>query len=316
MDIPLPTLSEADPQTSFGTRAPDLTVGDLTASAADGDGDSVPVLTHVGGNAKLLRARAVSGTDWFAVVALDQSEATTGIRSLLRVSRVSLAFPIGVAAVIVGAVTSVTFRGFGRVRDAIAAIASGDGDLTERLPDGERDEIAQIAGAYNKFIGRISGVIRRIKDTSESVRHAASEIASGNRDLSRRTEMAAANLQQTARSMEEITSTVAQTANAALQSNQTVPTARASAMRGSSVVADIVSTMSEIQGASGKIREIIGVVDGIAFQTNILSSNAAVVAARAGDGCRDFAVVDGDVRTLAQRTSSQGDQGTDRLKRR
>ncbi|MBN3754375.1 HAMP domain-containing protein [Paraburkholderia sp. Tr-20389] len=285
----------------FSELAPDLMMSELTASAANDE--SAPLVAHIAGNAKLIRARVVPGTDWLAVVALDQSEATAGIRSLLHVSFVSLTVLVVIAAAIIGAVTSVTFRGLARVRDAMEAIASGDGDLTERLPESGRDEVAQIARSYNSFIGKISDVIRRIKDTSESVRHAASEIASGNHDLSRRTEMAAANLQQTAASMEEITSTVAQAANAALQANQTVSTARTSAMRGSSVVANVVSTMSEIEGASGKISEIIGVVDSIAFQTNILALNAAVEAARAGDGGRGFAVVAGEVRTLAQRSA-------------
>ncbi|MFB9124443.1 methyl-accepting chemotaxis protein [Paraburkholderia dipogonis] len=280
---------------------PDLTVDALAASAASAEVG--PLEVHVGGSAKLVRARAIPGTDWFTVVALDKSEATAGIRSLMLVSLTSLVAMVAIAAAVVSAVTAVTFRGLARVRDSMEAIALGDGDLTVRLPEAGRDEVAQIAGSYNSFIGKMGDVIRRIKGASDAVRHAASEIASGNHDLSRRTEMAAANLQQTAASMEEITSTVTQAANAARQANETVAMASNSAQRGSSVVSNVVSTMNEIEGASSKISDIIGVIDSIAFQTNILALNASVEAARAGEEGRGFAVVAGEVRTLAQRSA-------------
>ncbi|NVI21043.1 HAMP domain-containing protein, partial [Burkholderia pseudomallei] len=257
---------------------------------------------HVAGAAKLMRARAVPGTDWLTVVALDKSDATAGMHSLLLVSIGTLVALAAVAALIVGAITGVAFRGLARIRDAMESIGSGTGDLTQRLPDSGRDEVAQIARSFNAFVSKLQEVMRVIRDASESVRHAAGEIASGNHDLSRRTESAAASLQQTAASIEEITSTVTQSAGAARQANDIATNAASVASRGGTVVSDVVSTMHEIEGASGKIADIIGVIDGIAFQTNILALNAAVEAARAGEEGRGFAVVAGEVRSLAQRS--------------
>ncbi|WP_225970539.1 methyl-accepting chemotaxis protein [Burkholderia pseudomallei] len=259
----------------------DLSLDALAAASADEN--AAPIDAHVAGAAKLMRARAVPGTDWLTVVALDKSDATAGMHSLLLVSIGTLVALAAVAALIVGAITGVAFRGLARIRDAMESIGSGTGDLTQRLPDSGRDEVAQIARSFNAFVSKLQEVMRVIRDASESVRHAAGEIASGNHDLSRRTESAAASLQQTAASIEEITSTVTQSAGAARQANDIATNAASVASRGGTVVSDVVSTMHEIEGASGKIADIIGVIDGIAFQTNILALNAAVEAARAGE---------------------------------
>ncbi|ONE28095.1 chemotaxis protein, partial [Burkholderia pseudomallei] len=254
----------------------DLSLDALAAASADEN--AAPIDAHVAGAAKLMRARAVPGTDWLTVVALDKSDATAGMHSLLLVSIGTLVALAAVAALIVGAITGVAFRGLARIRDAMESIGSGTGDLTQRLPDSGRDEVAQIARSFNAFVSKLQEVMRVIRDASESVRHAAGEIASGNHDLSRRTESAAASLQQTAASIEEITSTVTQSAGAARQANDIATNAASVASRGGTVVSDVVSTMHEIEGASGKIADIIGVIDGIAFQTNILALNAAVEA--------------------------------------
>jgi methyl-accepting chemotaxis protein len=278
---------------------PDLSADKLAAlTTADH-----PLQVEIGGSTKLLRAQPIAGTDWIAIVALDKAEATAGMRSLLTTSIIALVVIAGIAAAIVAAVTAVSFQRLSKVRDAMDAIGSGEGDLTQRLPAIGEDEVAQIARSFNTFIDKLSGVMRQIRDASESVRVAANEIAAGNVDLSGRTESAAASLQQTAASMEEITATVGQSASSAKQADDTAVSASLVASRGGAVISEVITTMREIENASVKIADIIGVIDGIAFQTNILALNAAVEAARAGEQGRGFAVVAGEVRSLAQRSA-------------
>ena len=279
--------------------APSLTP-DVLSRIAD---DPTPYEVLIAGSAKLLKVSPVAGTDWYLVVALDKSEATVGLRRMIQAMVVAIVALTFAAVGIVGFWTSASFRRLGEVRNAMERVGSGTADLTLRLPVVGGDEVAQIAGSFNAFVEKLGDVIRQIRNTSESVRHAASEIASGNNDLSRRTESAAASLEQTAASMEEITATVTQAAGTARLANETAVAAAGTASQGGRVVADVVSTMHEIEGASGKISEIIGVIDSIAFQTNILALNAAVEAARAGEGGRGFAVVAGEVRSLAQRSA-------------
>ncbi|KWE57223.1 chemotaxis protein [Burkholderia ubonensis] len=264
---------------------------------------SAPVEVEVGGSAKLVRALPVPGTDWYALVALDKSEATAGMRSLLTASLVTLVADIVIASLIVGAITATAFRRLSLVRQAMAAIGSGSGDLTQRLPADGGDEVTDIAHSFNSFVDKLQEVMQQIRDASESVRTAANEIAAGNQDLSSRTEAAAASLEETAASMEEITATVGQSAAAAGQADQRAEAASKIASHGGVVVSDVVSTMEKIEEASGRIGDIIGVIDGIAFQTNILALNAAVEAARAGEQGRGFAVVAQEVRSLAQRSA-------------
>lgn len=264
---------------------------------------SGPLETDADGHSVLLRGMNVPGTDWTVIVALDEGDAKAGIRSFLTTSAIALIVIVALAALIVSAVTSKAFKRLSLVRDAMDAIGSGTGDLTRRLPADGRDEVAQIAGSFNTFVDKLRDVMRQIRDTSESVRSAADEIAAGNLDLSGRTESAAASLQETAASMEEITSTVTQSASSARQANDMAGSASNVASRGGQVVSEVVSTMGKIESASGKVGDIIGVIDGIAFQTNILALNAAVEAARAGEQGRGFAVVAGEVRSLAQRSA-------------
>ncbi|KVT73087.1 chemotaxis protein [Burkholderia ubonensis] len=264
---------------------------------------SAPVEVDVGGAAKLVRALPVPGTDWYALVALDKSEATAGMRSLLTASLITLVADIVIASLIVGAITATAFRRLSLVRQAMAAIGSGSGDLTQRLPADGGDEVTDIARSFNSFVDKLQEVMQQIRDASESVRTAANEIAAGNQDLSSRTEAAAASLEETAASMEEITATVGQSAAAAGQADQRAEAASKIASHGGVVVSDVVSTMEKIEEASGRIGDIIGVIDGIAFQTNILALNAAVEAARAGEQGRGFAVVAQEVRSLAQRSA-------------
>jgi methyl-accepting chemotaxis protein len=182
-------------------------------------------------------------------------------------------------------------------------IGSGEGDLARRIDAQGEDELAQIATDFNSFASKLSGVLMQIRDASGSVRVASEEIASGNQDLSSRTELTASNLQQTTASMEQLTETVRHNADAARQANQLVAQASSVAQHGGKVVGDVVATMEQINTASRKISDIIGVIDGIAFQTNILALNAAVEAARAGEQGRGFAVVASEVRSLASRSA-------------
>jgi len=151
---------------------------------------------------------------------------------------------------------------------------------------------------------KLAAIVGEVRISTDSVATASNEIASGNQDLSSRTEQQAGSLEETASSMEELTATVKQNADFARQANQLAASASGVAVRGGDVVDGVVETMESISASSKKIVDIIGVIDGIAFQTNILALNAAVEAARAGEQGRGFAVVATEVRNLAQRSAS------------
>jgi methyl-accepting chemotaxis protein len=184
-----------------------------------------------------------------------------------------------------------------------AAENLADNDLTVPLAAQSGDEVGRVVRALESVRQRWGESLVDIRQAASSIDAASAEIATGNQDLSARTEQAASNLEETASSMEEITATVKQSADSARQASLLAGTAAAVAQRGGSVVSQVVTTMDEINQSSRKIADIIGVIDGIAFQTNILALNAAVEAARAGEQGRGFAVVAGEVRTLAQRSA-------------
>jgi methyl-accepting chemotaxis protein len=160
-----------------------------------------------------------------------------------------------------------------------------------------------LMASLQAMVGSLRTLVSQVRASTDSISTASTEIATGNQDLSARTEQTASSLQQTASSMEQLTGTVKQSADAARQANQLASSASSVAQRGGAVVSQVVSTMDEINASSKKIADIIGVIDGIAFQTNILALNAAVEAARAGEQGRGFAVVAGEVRNLAQRSA-------------
>jgi methyl-accepting chemotaxis protein len=189
---------------------------------------------------------------------------------------------------------------------ARAAAIAGDvaaGNLAVHASSERHDEVGDLVRALGAMTTQLGASMRAVLDSSESIRTASAEIATGNLDLSVRTEQTASSLQQAAASMEQLTGTVKQSADSARQANQLASSAAEVAARGGKVVAQVVGTMTEINVASKKIGDIIGVIDGIAFQTNILALNAAVEAARAGEQGRGFAVVASEVRSLAQRSA-------------
>ncbi|ODU08744.1 MAG: chemotaxis protein [Rubrivivax sp. SCN 71-131] len=178
-----------------------------------------------------------------------------------------------------------------------------EGALDNEIVISQHDEVGQLVEGMGRMQAALRSMVEQVHMASRRISSASTEIAAGNQDLSTRTEQASSSLQQTAASMEELTGTVQQSASAAAQANQLAVSASDVAARGGRIVAQVVSTMDEINAASRKISDIVGVVDSIAFQTNILALNAAVEAARAGEQGRGFAVVASEVRSLAQRSA-------------
>jgi methyl-accepting chemotaxis protein len=212
---------------------------------------------------------------------------------------------LGVALLLVVPLTLLNSRSIVRpvehAQEIAQAIAAGD--LTRRITVEGRDEASALLASLNQMQDFLRTLVGQVRVSGQSIGTASAEIASGNQDLSERTEQAASNLQQTASSMEQLTGTVRQSADSARQANQLASSAAEVAQRGGTVVSQVVATMHEINASSKKIADIIGTIDGIAFQTNILALNAAVEAARAGEQGRGFAVVASEVRSLAQRSA-------------
>jgi len=199
-------------------------------------------------------------------------------------------------------ITRSIVRPLSRAVKVAETVASGD--LTGSFEHGRRDEIGDLLRAMQSMNDGLAKVVSEVQEGTRTIAAGSTEIASGNLDLSARTEQQASSLEETAASMEELTSTVRHNADNATQANQMAQAASAVAARGGEIVGQVVDTMGAIDSASRKIVDIIGVIDGIAFQTNILALNAAVEAARAGEQGRGFAVVASEVRNLAQRSAT------------
>ncbi|GIZ52805.1 methyl-accepting chemotaxis protein [Noviherbaspirillum aridicola] len=245
--------------------------------------DEALALQQTASEAEVEAADAAYRTAFGVVVALSVLALLLGMLAAWMISR-SITRPLGAAV------------------EFARAVAAGD--LTRSVtPDGQ-DETAALLAALGDMNASLAGIVGTIRSGSDMIATASGEIASGNQDLSARTEEQASSLEETASSMEELTSTVRQNAENAQQANQLARSASDVAGRGGEAVAAMVANVGELATSARKIADIIGVIDGIAFQTNILALNAAVEAARAGEQGRGFAVVAAEVRTLAQRSAS------------
>ncbi|OEZ97369.1 methyl-accepting chemotaxis protein [Duganella sp. HH101] len=216
---------------------------------------------------------------------------------LFLLGAIAVAIGIACAAVITRSITG-PLAGAVEVAQKVAA-----GELTSQVYVEGKDETSELLQALKDMNDSLAKTVGDVRTGTELISTASQEIASGNADLSARTESQASSLEETASSMEELTSTVKQNADNARQANQLAVTASSVAEKGGTVVSQVVETMGSIKASSSKIVDIIGVIDGIAFQTNILALNAAVEAARAGEQGRGFAVVASEVRNLAQRSA-------------
>ena len=233
-------------------------------------------------------------------------DATAGGIDSNAVASTRLLIVLAACALLAGAVLSWQLtRGIVRpIRDAVAVAETvAGGDLSHRIEAATRDETGALLRALRHMNDSLVGIVSQVRGGTDTISVASREISAGNLDLSARTEQQAGALEETAASMVELTTTVRQNADNARQANQLAIAASEVATQGGAVVGEVVTTMGEINDSAKRIADIIGVIDGIAFQTNILALNAAVEAARAGEQGRGFAVVASEVRNLAQRSA-------------
>ncbi|MFC4931279.1 methyl-accepting chemotaxis protein [Massilia sp. GCM10023247] len=258
------------------------------------------------GNVRLLQPLQLHPdiAPWAVQLSFPREVATAPARELMVYSALASGICALLAALVMVLVLYRLMRPVRTLAAAMTGLAGGNADLSARLEVRGKDELATIAIGFNSFVGKIQDVLARVRASSDSVAEASLEIRQGNANLSERTEQQASALEETAASMEELTTTVRQNADNARQANQMAVSASSVAQRGGEVVSQVVDTMASIEASSRQVVEIIGVIDGIAFQTNILALNAAVEAARAGEQGRGFAVVATEVRNLAQRSAA------------
>lgn len=254
--------------------------------------------------AQTLFLKSIPGSPWFIATAVPSALlAANSNRILFKLASIQVPMALLLLALMIGGIRMFMKR-LAVLKGNIDVLSAGEADLTRRLPETGGKEFGDVAHSFNAFIARLQGVLRQVVTGSSSLAEASHEISSGNKDLSARTEEQAASLQETAASMEEITGTVKQNADNASHANKLATDASQVASRGGKVIGDVVDTMASISESSKKVVDIIGVIDGIAFQTNILALNASVEAARAGEQGRGFAVVANEVRNLAQRAAA------------
>ncbi|MBP1208336.1 methyl-accepting chemotaxis protein [Duganella sp. 1411] len=229
----------------------------------------------------------------------DQASAdgTFAVRMTLALSALAVAAAVLIGWFITRSITVPVNRAVALAQTVAA------GDLSSRIDVDSKDEIGALLQALKEMNQSLNNIVGQVRGSTDEIATATAEVATGNMDLSSRTEQQASALEETASSMEELTSTVKQNSDNARQANQLAVSAAEVARQGGAVVSDVVTTMGQIHASAAKIADIIGVIDGIAFQTNILALNAAVEAARAGEQGRGFAVVASEVRNLAQRSA-------------
>ena len=275
----------------------------LEALAQNADGfarDVTALLPGQGGNPWSVLRKADNG--WWVITEVSDDEAMASQRRALWMLWGAMALAL---ALLAAGLLFTLRRGVSaplqELTQAITLVAQGD--LTQPFRSARRDEVGDLVREVEGMRQRFVGMLRQVHVAAHSIASASSQIAQGNGDLAERTENTANSLARSAQSIEEITHVVRQSADAAQQAHQLSASAVEVASRGGQVVGDVVATMDDINTSSRKIGDIIGVIDGIAFQTNILALNAAVEAARAGEQGRGFAVVAGEVRSLAQRSA-------------
>jgi len=272
----------------------------------NGNYDNARVADGRLGNAK---ADVIVAEASLADVSRSMEEAAATLRSAFDAALLKLALVFGGASLLAMAVivpmTLLNLRSITQPMDQAVALAQAIacGDLSGTVLLQGRDETAQMLGALAQMQHKLRETMTQVQQASQSIQSASSEVAAGNSDLSQRTEQAGSSLQQTASAMEQFTGTVQQTAHSASSAKQLAANASQVAARGGAAVAQVVSTMEQINTSSKRIADIVGTIDGIAFQTNILALNAAVEAARAGEQGRGFAVVASEVRSLSQRSA-------------
>ncbi len=287
----LDTFPQAQPFLDTLDKNGDGAFPDALAILRSGASDSFAVL------------RKSKATGWWIVAEVSDREAMREHWAMLaKILAMMLATAVALGLGLQWMIRRWVSKPLRQLGDAVTHMAGGD--MTHSCRSEADDEIGRLVRALENMRVRLLGVLRQVRQSAESVATGSHEIAHGNADLSQRTEEQAANLQQTAASMDELTSTVRSNAATAGTATRLAGAASAAATQGGAIVGQVVGTMEAITASSRKIADIIGVIDGIAFQTNILALNAAVEAARAGEQGRGFAVVASEVRSLAQRSAA------------
>ncbi|KAA0012220.1 HAMP domain-containing protein [Billgrantia pellis] len=276
----------------------------ISATLLDAQGYRYGVAEDAQGAEQLVAAIDVPGTEWVAFAQIPRNELFADLNRAVLLVVLTVAVILLASLAVIAVLLRTLFRPIRRTAHAMREVAEGEGDLTLRLPVEGRDESTELAIQFNAFADKMHDVLSLVRASSDAVRLAAQEIASGGHDMSRRTDQAASSLQQTSASMEEINSTVANTSASSREASSLSQSAADLAQRTGEKVEHVVATMGEIQNASTRVAEIVKVMDDIAFQTNLLALNASVEAARAGESGRGFAVVAGEVRQLATRSAT------------